>query len=84
MQEYKLYYNCKDLHMIRITKYLEKEIIIICNEVKTEEPNFYFQAHYTIDDLIEYQIFSKIITTINCMNLLLIVLIVIMSNYQKI
>ena len=53
MQEYKLYYNYIDLHMIRVAKYLEKQIILICNEVKNEEPNFFFQAHFTIDDLIK-------------------------------
>ena len=53
MQEYKLYYNYTDLYMIRVAKYLEKEIILICNEVKTEEPNFFFQAHYTLDGLIK-------------------------------
>ena len=53
MQEYKLYYNYLEPHMIRVAKYLEKEIIIICNEIKNEEPNFFYQAHYSIDDLIK-------------------------------
>ena len=46
MQEYKLYYNYLNLHMVKVAKYLEKDIIIICNEIKNEEPNFFYQAHY--------------------------------------
>ena len=53
MQEYKLYYNYIDLYMVRVAKYLDKEIILLGNEVKNEEPNFFFQTHYNIDDLIK-------------------------------
>ena len=53
IQEYKLFYNYLEPHMTRVAKYLEKEIIIICNELKNEEPNFFYQAHYSINDLIK-------------------------------
>ena len=39
--------------MVRVAKYLQKEIILLGNEAKNDKPNFFYQEPFTVADLIK-------------------------------
>ena len=39
--------------MVRVAKYLQKEIILLGNEAKNDKPNFFYQEPYAVADPIK-------------------------------
>ena len=54
LKEYKIYCsNSSDLYVVKVGKYLDSNIILICIESKEAiEPNFYYKSIYSLDDLV--------------------------------
>jgi len=54
LKEYKIYCsNSSDLYVVKVGKYLDTNIILLCIESKeATEPNFYYQSVYSLDDLV--------------------------------
>ena len=53
LKQFKILYHNTELFMVKIGKYAESQIIILCYEYSEEkEPNFYYQNIYSLQDLI--------------------------------